>query len=230
MTKSALYCEHANEMPQVCPCPPDCYCKEHSCRNQAQPPTERAIPVSKRSFRIAFCGASGTGKTTMSEFLTSTLKVPFNPVGSRSVSKAMGFDSPYDVDKAGKRAEFQRRLVVEKRAWEDEHVEFVTDRTTLDNLAYTVFHDIKTIDAGLLEQVVGGMQRYTHVIYCPVDIFCNPAGDPNRVADMTYHKLYDTMIEALVQRHMPKNGSKFGKIMASGQDARRAWLKEFIGL
>jgi predicted ATPase len=181
-------------------------------------------------YRVAFAGASGTGKTTMSAWLSETLKIPFNPVGSRSVAKAMGFESPYDVDKAGKRAEFQRRLVTEKRAWEDENPAFVTDRTTLDNLAYTVFHDISTIDAGLLEQVVGGMQRYTHVIYCPVDIFCNPAGDPNRVADMTYHKLYDTMIEALVQRHMPKNGAKYGKIMASGHDARRAWLKEFLSI
>ena len=28
----ALQCEHANEMPAVCPCPSDCYCKSHSCR------------------------------------------------------------------------------------------------------------------------------------------------------------------------------------------------------
>jgi hypothetical protein len=26
---SPLYCEHANEMPVVCPCPSDCYCKIH---------------------------------------------------------------------------------------------------------------------------------------------------------------------------------------------------------
>lgn len=29
---SPIYCEHANEMPHVCPCDPDCYCKDHSCR------------------------------------------------------------------------------------------------------------------------------------------------------------------------------------------------------
>lgn len=32
MPKSALFCGHANEMPNVCPCKEDCYCKEHSCR------------------------------------------------------------------------------------------------------------------------------------------------------------------------------------------------------
>lgn len=29
---SPIFCEHANEMPHVCPCDDDCYCKDHSCR------------------------------------------------------------------------------------------------------------------------------------------------------------------------------------------------------
>lgn len=32
MTASALSCEHANEVPRVCPCVPECYCKSNSCR------------------------------------------------------------------------------------------------------------------------------------------------------------------------------------------------------
>jgi len=32
--KSAIYCEHANEMPVKCPCDDDCYCKEHSCKGR----------------------------------------------------------------------------------------------------------------------------------------------------------------------------------------------------
>ncbi len=181
------------------------------------------------TYRIALTGASGTGKTTLSNYLAETLSIPSNPIGSRSVAKTMGFDSPYDVDKAGRRAEFQRRLVTEKRAWEQEHEEFCTDRTTLDNLAYTVFHDVATIDAALLEEIVGGLTRYTHVIYCPVVVFCNPAGDPSRVADMTYHKLFDIMIEALVARYLPAS-VKFGRILSPDQGVRRAWLKDFLSL
>ena len=33
MSKSPIYCEHANEMPSPCPCKDDCYCKEHSCKS-----------------------------------------------------------------------------------------------------------------------------------------------------------------------------------------------------
>jgi hypothetical protein len=50
--------------------------------------------------RIAFVGASGTGKTTVAKVLAERLGLPFNPVGSRSTAKAMGFEGPYDVDKA----------------------------------------------------------------------------------------------------------------------------------
>lgn len=147
--------------------------------------------------RIGFMGASGTGKSTLAAFIAEKYGLEVNPVGSRSVSKAMGFDSPYDVDKAGKRAEFQRRLVTEKVAWEDAHESFVVDRTTLDNLAYTMLHDIYAVDEALLESIAMGMQRYTHVIYCPVDAFCNPGNDAARVKDMTYHKLYDLTLRAL---------------------------------
>lgn len=31
-TIPAMHCEHANEVPQTCPCPPNCYCKNHTCR------------------------------------------------------------------------------------------------------------------------------------------------------------------------------------------------------
>lgn len=34
MSKSAIYCNHANEMPATCPCDDDCYCKEHSCKSR----------------------------------------------------------------------------------------------------------------------------------------------------------------------------------------------------
>jgi hypothetical protein len=147
--------------------------------------------------RIGFMGASGTGKSTLAAYIAEKYGLEVNPVGSRSVAKAMGFASPYDVDKDGKRAEFQRRLVVEKRAWEDAHESFVVDRTTLDNLAYTMLHDVYAVDAPLLESITEGMQRYTHIFYCPVDAFCDPGNDTARVKDMTYHKLYDLTLRAL---------------------------------
>ena len=48
MSSSAVMCNHANEMPTLspCPCPPDCYCKTHSCRSHGllKPFPEVAFP------------------------------------------------------------------------------------------------------------------------------------------------------------------------------------------
>ena len=184
-------------------------------------------PTTTMPLRIALSGASGTGKTTLATFLADHLEIPFNPVGSRSVAKSMGFDNPYDVDKAGKRSEFQRRLVTEKVAWEDEHEQFVTDRTTLDNLVYTVFHDISAIDASLFDIVTHGMRRYTHVIYFPTDVFCDVAGDSNRVADMTYHRLFDVAIEAFLRKYVALS-TKFGCLDVEGKENRKSWLMGFL--
>lgn len=50
--------------------------------------------------KIAFTGASGTGKTTAAKKITEEFGLEFLDVGSRRVAKYLGFDSPYDTDRA----------------------------------------------------------------------------------------------------------------------------------
>jgi hypothetical protein len=179
-----------------------------------------------KSLRIAFAGASGTGKTTLSKWISETYGLPLNPVGSRSVAKSMGFDNPYDVDKAGKRAEFQRQLVTQKRQWEDAHEAFVTDRTTLDNLAYTIFHDIEAVDQDWMDEVLAGLRRYTHILICPSNVFCDLGDDPNRVSSRVYHELYDIVIRALILRY--NQDAKVKVIYRRGLERRKAYLVDLM--
>jgi hypothetical protein len=34
LIKGPWLCEHANENPNVCPCPADCYCKTRTCEHK----------------------------------------------------------------------------------------------------------------------------------------------------------------------------------------------------
>lgn len=34
VTLDAAFCEHANENPGTCRCPPNCYCRSHTCKNR----------------------------------------------------------------------------------------------------------------------------------------------------------------------------------------------------
>lgn len=153
-----------------------------------------------KKHRVAFVGASGTGKSTLAIFLAGKLGLPVNPVGSRSVSEAMGYASPYDVDKAGRRAEFQRRLISEKVAWEAAHDEFVVDRTTVDNMAYTTMHDVEAVDEEMFARMIDGLQRYTSIIYCPFRVFCKLGDDPARVKSQQYQELFDVLVEGMIGR------------------------------
>lgn len=181
-----------------------------------------------KNVRLAFTGASGTGKTTLASWVSETYGLPQNPVGSRSVAKSMGFDNPYDVDKAGKRSEFQHRLVAEKRAWEDARESFVVDRTTLDNLIYTLMHDVYAIDRALLDSVIEGLGRYTHIVFCPVDSFINIGGDALRVSARVYHELYDEIMRAFLRKYVPHK-VHVATLRRTELEERKAWVTRLIG-
>lgn len=171
-----------------------------------------------RPIRLAFAGASGTGKSTIAKTIATMYELPMCPIGSREVSKAMGFDSPYDVDQAGRRRDFQKRLNAEKSIWENGvRGGFVTDRTHLDNLAYTAIHDDGLAnDADFVESIVSSMQIYTHVVFCPVRSFCNLAGDPARVAGMAYHHRYEEILWKLLLD--PHGGTRFDILVLGAKD------------
>lgn len=176
--------------------------------------------------RLALSGASGTGKTTLACAVADHYVLPICPVGSRGVARSMGFENPYDVDSAGKRAEFQRRLIMEKADWESRFDSFVTDRTVLDNLAYAMLHCVEAIDDGLLAIVRQAAQRYTHVAYCPVDVFCNTAGDPARVSDMAYQYVYDAAVYGLLTKTI--HGPRLHTLIRPDIDWRRLTLVSLV--
>lgn len=153
--------------------------------------------------RVAFAGASGTGKTTLALWMEANHALPFNPVGSRSVAKEMGFSSAYDADAVGRRAEFQTRLVEGKVAWEASHDDFVTDRTTFDNLAYSLMHDATCVSEAYFNLARRGLARYEYIVYCPASVFMDCKDDPARQANPTYQILYDAVLWGLLQRFKP---------------------------
>lgn len=148
----------------------------------------------KTELRIAFCGASGTGKTTLATWLAEHLEIPYCDVGSRQVAAEMGLKSPYDVDRLGKRSIFQRKLFFAKRDWEEQRLAFVSDRTHLDNLIYTRLHAPETASPEYEASCRAACERYTHVFFCPMSAFHDVGDDTARMQDSRYHDLYESWI------------------------------------
>ena len=148
--------------------------------------------------RVGIIGASGTGKTRLATWIAERWRLPLCPVGSRQIAKQMGFNNPYDVDVAGMRPAFQRRLFLEKRAWERDHESFVSDRTCFDNLAYATQHGAR-MEMAEVAEYYEAMDRYTHVVYLPVSAFQELGTDPHRVRERGYHHMFDIIVQGLLE-------------------------------
>ncbi len=109
----------------------------------------------------------------------------------------MGFDNPYDVDKAGKRVEFQKRLFESKRAWELAHDSFVTDRSYLDNLTYCALHMAEHLEEDAIEVFSQAMSRYVTVFVLSMSSFQSLL-DGVRKTSTAYHQIYERLLDRLL--------------------------------
>lgn len=177
--------------------------------------------------KIAFTGASGTGKTTAAKIISKELNLEINPVGSRTVSAAMGFKSPYDVDAFGKRAEFQKKLLEDKMSWETERDSFLTDRTHLDNLVYSVMHNcVQTVNVDFINSAIAYSKLYTHIVFFPLDSFINVAEDSCRLNNIEYQKTYEFLLKMFIKDNIDSN--KIITINTSSIDGRVKQIMDFI--
>ncbi len=88
--------------------------------------------------RIGICGSHRTGKTTLAEFISKQTGIPFVKTTTSAVFKQHGLHPSQSLD-------FKTRLWIQHRVneaalevWGDPKASFVTDRTPLDFMAYTL--------------------------------------------------------------------------------------------
>lgn len=176
--------------------------------------------------KIAFTGASGTGKTTTAKLISEKYGFEINPVGSRYITDQMQLRSPYDVDAYGLRQEFQTRLFQEKLKWEQERSSFVTDRTYLDNLIYSIMHDcVKTVTKDYISDTVKQTKKYTHIVFFPLELFINTDHDPARRSNIEYQKTYETLLKTFLDCYVP---NRYLTLTSSSAEDRVKEISEYI--
>lgn len=144
-----------------------------------------------RTPRVALCGASGTGKTTVADRLSAVLGIHQNPVGSRSVAQAMGFETGYAAKDAGRYAEFQCRLLADKIAWEEAATSFISDRTTLDSVVYAEIEGHAYGEDDLRMAYVHARRVPTMTFLFLIERFHQIGTDPHRREGADYHRIYE---------------------------------------
>jgi len=128
-------------------------------------------------YKIGICGAHGTGKSTLLEALNQELKLPVIKRTMRTLWENFGIENfekiPPDI-----RANFQKYALLNQIDREDNEGKngFISDRTVLDNLAYTKLNaDMSQSDFRIYERLVKErLKNYTHFIYLPIEFEVAP--------------------------------------------------------
>jgi hypothetical protein len=105
---------------------------------------------------LGLCGAHRTGKTTLAIAISSHLNIPFVRTTTSQVFAQLGLDPAEPMD-------FQTRLFVQnhvldaaEQVWQESARPFISDRTPIDMIAYTL-GDIQgktDVDFNLLSQYI----------------------------------------------------------------------------
>ncbi|RKZ38317.1 MAG: AAA family ATPase [Gammaproteobacteria bacterium] len=89
-------------------------------------------------YRIGICGSHRTGKTTLAKAIATYKRIPFVQTSTRQVFEKHGLHPGLPMD-------FKTRLWIQHRVieatitlWQAEKGSFVTDRTPIDFMAYTL--------------------------------------------------------------------------------------------
>jgi nicotinamide riboside kinase len=90
--------------------------------------------------RIAICGPSGAGKTTLAKYISEKHGIPYRFTDGVALREKYGFQSHKDIIKAcitdpGLGVQYQKELF-DERASKSLHEHYVMDRSPLDNIAY----------------------------------------------------------------------------------------------
>jgi AAA domain len=96
------------------------------------------LSVILTAMNIGLCGSHRTGKTTLAEAISRRTGMPFLKTVTSEVFQQCGLDPSGPMD-------FQKRLWIQhkildaaEKIWQAEKAQFITDRTPVDMMAYTL--------------------------------------------------------------------------------------------
>lgn len=153
-----------------------------------------------KEFRVGFIGSHSVGKTRQLMKLAKLLRIPTITEGVRQVVTSLGYPS---VGAVPDKILMQWQILQHQVEHEQLHVNFLSDRTTIDNAAYFERYCSRHVSYSEAEAYFRlareNAQRYTHLIYFPI-AWSDPEADGFRDTDPTERVLIDEIVRDMIIR------------------------------
>lgn len=176
--------------------------------------------------RIILTGASGVGKTTLAEPLSSQLGLPVIPELGRDICRALGHERIGDIPD---QEAFKKSVLEAQIAAEDTSGSFVSDRSTIDcwvlwqrwNICQAMSYDTEAYCDKARKQA----EKYTHIIFVPP--MFPPQEDGFRWTDADYQKQIDRLTRMTLYEWQLLDRTYFVKTLAVADRLQEItnWLK-----
>lgn len=151
--------------------------------------------------RIAVCGSHGVGKSSLAKQLSEFLLLPRINEVARSVAEGW-FKNSDEIRNARlvSKTLFQLNVFYKQIAEEERHLEFISDRSIFDVVAYSIYYQLpeKIIDM-LTEDAVEHSEKYNLIIFCPIPEDGELTADGFRFADRESQVEIDRVLQELLK-------------------------------
>lgn len=142
--------------------------------------------------RIAIIGTHGTGKTTLAKMLSGIFKIPILGECARN----------HDIKNANpdEYVKIQKDILIEQIAAESKHPSFVSDRSTIDNLAYWIHSCARMVDDSINKKYINtsleNAKKYTTIFLLVPEFYPRDDGfrDTNLIFQLQIAETINTIL------------------------------------
>lgn len=152
--------------------------------------------------KIAFTGSHGTGKTTLAKKLSEDLNIHLITNISRNYYKSNGIEN-FEILTKEERWGHQHSLFSIEILEEIKNVDFVTDRSIIDFLAYTILYSEIPLKykSKIIEIAKINALMYDYLFYLPVEITYIP--EKGRASKETQKEIDECILSLIESLELP---------------------------
>lgn len=149
-------------------------------------------------YRIAIIGSQCTGKSTVADSIAKKLKLP------QITEVAREFDANLFINRSKEDfAELQKKILDLQLEEESKLNEFVSDRSTVDNMAYWIHNcsdnTTKEENERYINKALSNIKNYTHIFQLVPEFY--PIDDGFRDTNIVYHLQIAETIRTILFSH-----------------------------